>query len=255
MRWRPPTAASSRGATICASRKQRYFSERYEEAKSIALALQPDFLTLVSDPQQDAAGLKLSLRDWRNHLRKTTTDLHAQLGDFTPALGAGAALSDSIELVDTLAAIPGLAYIELRVDRLATPKENLLPRLLTWPERIRAIDPGKRILIGAAWLYKASAQELAAAPPQPGIIARDVYSFWAPLDIEFLRVLARAAHAGNIEAVVVAQPRYLFAYLDFFDPTTFRATPLLLMELVQRQAGDAMAAGQLTQTGKAFGAL
>ena len=61
--------------------------------------------------------------------------------------------------------------------------------------------------------------------------------------------------AGNIEAVIVAQPRYLFAYLDFFDPTTFRATPLLLMELVQRQAGDAMAAGQLTQTGKAFGAL
>ncbi len=235
--------------------KQRYFRERYEEAKSIALALQPDFLTLVSDPQQDAAGLKLSLRDWRNHLRKTSADLHAQLGDFTPALGAGAALSDSVELVDTLAAIPGLAYIELRVDRLATAKENVLPRLLTWPERIRAIDPGKRILIGAAWLYKASTQELTAAPPQPGIIARDVYSFWAPLDIEFLRALARAARAGNIEAVIVAQPRYLFAYLDFFDPTTFRATPLLLMELVQRQAGDAMTTGQLTPTGKAFGAL
>ena len=163
------------------------------------------------------------------------------------------ALSDSIELVDTLAAIPGLAYIDLRVDRFATPKDKLLPRLLSWPQRIRAIDPGKRILIGAAWLYKASAQE-AAGLPQFGIIARDVYSFWAPLDIDFLRVLARAALAGNIEAVVAAQPRYFFAYLDFFDPATFRATPLLLMELAQRQAGEAMATGQLTQTGKAFGA-
>jgi hypothetical protein len=234
--------------------KQRYFSERYGEAKSIALALQPDYLTLVAEPQHDAAGLKLSLRDWRNYLRKTTADLHAQLGDFAPALGAGVALSDSIELVDTLAAIPGLAYIDLRVDRLATPKDNLLPRLLIWPQRIRAIDPGKRILIGAAWLYKASAQE-AAGLPQFGIIARDVYSFWAPLDIDFLRVLARAARAGNIEAVVAAQPRYFFAYLDFFDPATFRATPLLLMELAHRQAGEAMATGQLTQTGKAFGAL
>jgi hypothetical protein len=234
--------------------KQRYFSERYEEAKAVALALQPDFLTLVTDPQQDAAGLKLSLRDWRGYLRKTTAALHAQLGDFVPALGAGIALSDSAELVDMLAAIPGLAYVELRVDRLATPQDNLLPRLLSWPERIRTIDPGKRILIGAAWLYKASPQE-AAVPPQLGIIARDVYSFWAPLDIEFLRVLMRVAHARNVEAVVVAQPRYFFAYLDFFDPTTFRATPLLLMELAQRQASDAMGAGRLSQTGVAFGAL
>ena len=140
------------------------------------------------------------------------------------------------------------------MDRLATPKDNLLPRLLSWPERIRTIDPGKRILIGAAWLYKASPQE-AAVPPQLGIIARDVYSFWAPLDIEFLRVLMRVARARNVEAVVVAQPRYFFAYLDFFDPTTFRATPLLLMELAQRQASDAMATGRLSQTGVAFGAL
>ena len=101
---------------------------------------------------------------------------------------------------------------------------------------MRAIDPRKRILIGAAWLYKASPQEAAAALPQPGITARDVYGFWAPLDIEFLSVLVRAARVGNIVAVVVAQPRYLFAYLDFFDPATFRATPLLLMELAQRQA-------------------
>jgi hypothetical protein len=235
--------------------KRRYFSERYEEAKSIALALQPDYLTLAADAQRDTAGLKLSTRDWRSYLRTATADLHAQLGDFAPALGVGVALSDSIELVDTLAAIPGLAYIDVRVDRLATPKDNLLPRLLSWPERVRAIDPGKRILIGAAWLYKASAQEAAAAQPQPGITARDVYSFWAPLDIDFLRVLARAARAGNIEAVVAAQPRYFFAYLDFFDPATFRATPLLLMELAQRQAAEAMGTGQLTQTGKAFGAL
>jgi hypothetical protein len=235
--------------------KQRYFSERYEEAKSIALALQPDYLTLVAEPPHDTAGLKLSLRDWRNYLRKATANLHAQLGDFAPPLGAGVALSDSAELVDTLAAIPGLAYIDLRVDRLATPKDNLLPRLVSWPDRVRAIDPGKRILIGAAWLYKASAQEAATALPQPGITARDVYSFWAPLDFDFLRVLARAARVGNIEAVVAARPRYFFAYLDFFDPATFRATPLLLMELAQRQAGEAMGTGQLTQTGKAFGAL
>jgi len=234
--------------------RQRYFSERYEEAKAIALALQPDFLTLVTDPQQDAAGLKLSLKDWRGSLRRTTAGLHGQLGDFVPALGAGAALSDGPELLDAFAAIPGLAYIELRVDRLATPKDNLLARLLSWPERIRAIDPGKRILIGAAWLAKATPQE-AAVPSQLGTLARDVYSFWAPLDIEFLRVLMRAARARNIEAVVVAQPRYLFAYLDFFDPTTFRATPLLLMELVDRQASAAMASGRLSQTGTAFSAL
>jgi len=235
--------------------KQRFFLERYEEAKSIALALQPDYLTLVADPLRDTAGLKLTARDWRTFLRKANADMKADLGDFAPALGGGLALSASAELVDAFAAVPGLDYIDLRVDRLATPKEKLLPRLLSWPERIRAIDPGKRLLIGDAWLYKAGAEEAAGALPQPGITARDVYSFWAPLDIDFLRVLVHAAHTGNIEAVVASQPRYLFAYLDFFDPTTFRATPLLLMELAERQAGYAMAGDRLTDTGKAFGAL
>jgi hypothetical protein len=195
--------------------KQRYFSERFEEARSIALALQPDYLTLVAEPLHDSAGLKLSTRDWRNYLRRTSADLHAF--DLAPA---GAEWpSRTARAVDTLAAIPGLAYIDLRIDRIATPTDNLLPRLLSWPERVRAIDPGKRILIGAAWLYKASPQAAAAALPQPGITARDVYGFWAPLDIEFLSVLVRAARAGNIVAVVAAHA-LLFAYLDFFDPAT-----------------------------------
>ena len=37
--------------------KQRYFSERFEEARSIALALQPDYLTLVAESLQDSAGV------------------------------------------------------------------------------------------------------------------------------------------------------------------------------------------------------
>jgi hypothetical protein len=252
----PPTDGS-----ITASRyyvrlgKERFFRERYDDAKSIALALQPDYLTLVADPLRDTAALKLTTRDWRGFLRRTTADLKAALGDFTPALGAELGLSASAELVDALAAVPGLDYIELRVDRLATQKEQFLPRLLSWPERIRSIDPGKRILIGDAWLYKAGAQEAAGAMPKPGITARDVYSFWAPLDIDFLRVLVHAARAGSMEAVVASRPRYLFAYLDFFDPTIFRATPLLLMELAERQANAAIAGARLTDTGRAFGAL
>jgi hypothetical protein len=233
--------------------RERFFKERGEEVKALAIALQPDYLTLISDPQAPVAGMKFSARDWRAHVRRLASQLPRELGDFAPALGAGVALWGDPAFVDAFAAVPGLAYIDLRFYPLAAGGQTMLERVLAWPDRIRMIDPSKRIVLSQVWLSKATDREPASGTAD--VVARQAFGFWAPLDAKFLQSMAHAARAKDIELVGVAQPRHLFAYLDFFDPATFRANARLLDELATRRAEAAMQRGELTVTGLAYGAL
>jgi len=235
--------------------RQRLMRERFEEAKSIVLALQPDYLTLVSDPRADSAGLALKPRDWRGYLERASTDLRRDLGDLVPPLGAGLGMWGETATLEAFAAVPGLAYIDLRFYPTTAGKEDLLERLVTWPQRIRTIDPGKRILLSEAWLYKGGAGEPFKGAADANALAREAFGFWSPLDVKFLRATAHAARASGVELLGVSRPQYFFAYLDFFDPATYRARALLLIELAAQRAAAATQRGELTDTGRAFGAM
>jgi hypothetical protein len=234
--------------------RARFFREHAAEAKALAIALQPDYLTLVSDPQTPVAGVRITARQWRAHLDVVTTQLRADLGDFAPALGAGSGVWTDPAFVDAFAAVPGLAYIDLRFYPVVAGQDSALARVLAWPDRIRAIDPGKRVMLSQAWLSKATAREPQDGRVDPNVLAREAFGFWGPLDAKFLRALAQAARAKGIEVLGVSRPRHLFAYLDFFDPATFRASARLLDELASQRATAAMQDG-LSETGRAFGAL
>lgn len=257
--------------------KQRFERERYEELKTIVLALQPDYLTLVSEPRTHSSGLKLTAKDWRKYIQRSVDTLSQQLGSFPTLLGAGSGLWDDFAYVEAFAGIKGLSYIDLHLYPLATGGQSNLDRLLAWPDRIRAIDPGKRIVMSEAWLYKAGGAEVlnpaadgkklspatlnpATLSPatlnlailNPAVFARDVYSFWVPLDEKFLRVVGVAAREKGIELVAPYGSRYFFAYLDYNDPLTFRLKAKDLMSLASQRAYEAILRGQVTDTGLAF---
>jgi hypothetical protein len=126
---------------------------------------------------------------------------------------------------------------------------------VTWPQRIRAIDPGKRILLSAAWLYKGNPGGPFKGAADLDALAREAFGYWSLLDVKFLRATAHAARAGGIELLGASRPQYLFAYLDFFDPATYRARARLLLDLAAQRAATAMEHGELTDTGRAFGAM
>ncbi len=234
---------------------QRLFQERLEEAKSIVVAVQPDDLTLASRPQADAIGMRVSPREWRNHMQRSASALRSAFGDFAPPLGAGSGVWDDPGYVEAFAGIAGIAYIDLSFYPVTVGQEDLLERMLAWPRRIRGIDPQKRIVVSGAWLSKATAKEPWRNEPEPDALAREAFSFWSPLDVNFLRTLAQCARAEQIELLGVSRPRYFFAYLDFFDPQTYKANARLLEELAAQRAAGAMERGGLTDTGRAFGGL
>jgi hypothetical protein len=252
----PLTSASIQATRYYHGMKRtRFFSERLEEARSLVLALQPDYLTLIADPAAPAAGLRLTASQWRTHIASVTSRLQSDLGDLVPPLGAGSGVWGERPFIEAFAAVPGLAYIDLRFYPLEVSGRKLLDRVLEWPDRVRAIDPSKRVVLSQAWLSKAHANEPFRGSPDPTVVAREAFGFWAPLDAKFLRAMAQAARTREIELLGVSRPRHLFAYLDFFDPATFRLSARLLDELADQRAAAGMQQGRLTEPGRVFGAL
>jgi hypothetical protein len=232
--------------------KPRFTRERFGELKTILIALQPDYLTLVSEPRAQAAGQKLSIKEWRNYVRRSVDTLTQQLGAFPTLLGAGCGLWEELESAEAFAGIKGLGYIDLHLYPLSSAGKNNLERMLTWPDRIRAIDPDKRILMSGLWLYKAGEADVAHTVGDPRVVARDVYSFWAPLDQRFLRIAGIAAREKGIELVAPSGPGYFFAYLDYDDPLTFRLRPKDLVNLASQRTYEAILRNAVTDTGLAF---
>jgi len=232
--------------------KQRFGRERFAELKTILLAMNPEYLTLVSEPRTHTAGLNLTVSDWRTYVQRSVDTLSEQLGSFPTLLGAGSGLWDDFAYVEAFSAIKGLSYIDLHLYPLAAGGQSNLERLFAWPERIRAIDPGKRIIMSELWLYKAGANERFDSVADPTVLARDVYGFWSPLDRKFLRIVGIAAREKGIEVVAPFWSRYFFAYLDYNDPLTFNLRPTALLNLASQRAYAAILNGQHTDTGLAF---
>jgi len=234
--------------------KVRFFEERAAEAKLLILAVQPDYLTLVGDPRSQA-GLTLQPKDWRGFLDRTSVRLREELADLVPPLGAGSSLAESPLFVDAFAGISGISYIDLRFYRTAHAQVSLLDRLIAWPRAVRARDPSKRIVLSEVWLSKAADAEPPQAPYEGAAAARASYGFWSPLDVSFLRATAQAARSGGIEMLAVSRSDLLFSYVDYFDPTLFRASPRQVVDFAAQRAAAAREQGSLSDTGRAFGAL
>ena len=232
--------------------KQRFGRERFAELKAILLALNPDYLTLVSEPRTHTAGLNLTLSDWRTYVQRSADTLVEQLGSFPTLLGAGSGLWEDFGYVEAFSGIKALSYIDLHLYPLNALGQSNLERLLSWPDRIRVIDGTKRIIMSELWLYKAGASERFNSVVDPMVFARDVYGFWAPLDQKLLRVVGLAARQKSIELVAPFWSRYFFAYLDYNDPLTFNLRPAQLMSLASQRAYAAILKGKHTDTGLAF---
>lgn len=104
---------------------------------------------------------------------------------------------------------------------------DCLKNLITWTNHIRAINSDARILIGECWLFKAHAKDYGEDPPLPlpQGAGRDNYSFWAPMDQQYLRLMGEACKRKNLELLIPFYgPNFFYDYLSYVElPTDYGA--------------------------------
>lgn len=226
---------------------ERYFDARTRIAQRAAQELAPDWLTIGNEPSSEMHILKFTISAER--YTRFVNDTLRGMKRARTLVGAGSGNWDSLDYVRRFSNETALDYIDLHIYPLASTRDNFLRRAVEMAGVARAA--GKRVVVGEAWLYKAAPRELGANPTAASVFARDVYSFWAPLDVRFLELLHRFGQTQQAEYVSPFWTKYLFSYLDF-DAAPARASARELLQLGDQAAVRQIVAGKVSESGKAY---
>ena len=230
-----------------------YKAGRLAVARTIVREIAPDYLTLQAEPdvEESQTGQPVGSVDGAFDLVSFLVSGLRGGGDAGTSLGAGGGTwhSDFYDLEERLLSIRELGYLDLHVYPI---NRDFLFRALAAADRAAAA--GKDVAMSEAWLYKVRDGELPwNGPLLTDILARDVFSFWEPLDRRYVEVLVRLAVAKGFAFVSLFWSKYLFSYLDYAD--TWFLPPDQLFALSQSTSTQAMLNDRLSGTGRTYQAL
>jgi hypothetical protein len=230
---------------------REYFDGRREQVHLIALELKPDYLTVGNEPstEQSITGLAFHTVDYTHFVNDSLRDLDRD----GMKVGVGAGSWDDPDYIESFARHTSVDFIDLHIYPLSNGYVDYLERAIELIDVAQSY--GKKVIIGEAWLYKASKQELAAGLASPAtsapIFARDVFNTWSPLDEKFLETIVLLAKHKNLDYVSFFWTKYFFAYLDC-DTATVKLTPKERLRRSDRAAWENIVANRYSGTGRTF---
>jgi hypothetical protein len=227
---------------------ENYLQERLEQAALIAREVQPDYLCLSEEQATERmlTGLDITTDDYFNFLSNAPSTIDPPRG---VKLGAGSGSWEAPDLVQRLIGEASLDFVDIHVYPLSSGFTDYLQVTADWASEARA--EGKEVIIGEAWLYKASAAELQSGVGFQELFGRDVYSFWQPLDVLFMQTAIEVARATGIRYLSFFWSRYLFGYVDY-DAVPAGTTGQALQQAANLGSWTAFSRNGLSTTGREF---
>jgi hypothetical protein len=205
---------------------------------TIAEQIQPDYLIVQTEPDTDAAMTRYpefnDPTDDYGYITQTLAALTAanQASPFgmhsTVLIEAGQGSWDYWPLQQLLlneAANPDLDGLDMHIYPINNlPHNNFLANALAIVQTVQA--SGKRMTISEAWMHKDNDNEFGVnKTSQASNRARSIYSFWAPLDQEFLQVLAKLGYYGNLDFITPFTDGQMEVYVNYYDVPGCPFTP------------------------------
>ncbi|MBP7828653.1 MAG: hypothetical protein KA248_01910 [Kiritimatiellae bacterium] len=240
----------------------RVQAELASEGALIQERLAPDWFSLVVEPESQnqrfgefpGGAPLMNPTQWTAHAEAVVTALRAQFPGAATRFGAGQGTWENPAYTENFVEIAGLDYVDFHVFPVRSAEGHYLTNLVGWCAAARAA--GKGVTLGEAWLYKADREDLASAGMDfQDIYARDLYSFWEPLDVVFMRQLAGLALKENAEFLCFFWPTYQFRYWSYPDDfelapggTPDDLAPMDRLTMADRALRDVIASGAVYRT-------
>jgi RNA polymerase sigma factor (sigma-70 family) len=217
--------------------------------------IKPDYLSIVTEPETLLrwTHLSLSADDLANWVGEVTTRLKSTGASPNTLLGAGALTWESEDFDLKFAQQANLDYIDIHLYALKLKNEDQLARLSTLVQKIRQQRPNMRIAIGEAWLLKTTGASEPSPPVYRTAFFQNNFSFWSPLDQQFLSLLMGVAQKENISIVVPFFSQFYFTNYTFGDAESSKLPPWPLSDVTSwDKALEPIRNHQLSPTGKAM---
>jgi hypothetical protein len=249
-----------------------YTNGRSAQIQSIARVLKPDYLLVQSEPITEVDNLAPGNPALSADLDDPVTDTNMLMGFLndlqraglrTTNLIVGAGMGTWQPQFDTYLT----NFVNLPLDILDVHvypinnttnlgvNQNFLTRILTMADA--AHSHGIKVGMGECWLQKERDSELSSNLSILLYQGRDAYSFWAPLDEEFLLCMVKVGHWKQFEFIDPFWTDFYFSYLDFTNEQS-KITGLpdegttVLVADEDLAVYAALAAGNVTNTGVAY---
>lgn len=224
-----------------------YVKQKKDQIWLIAKELKPDFLTLDNEPatQKYITGFNFTPELWK-------TTLASFLDGFKHdgiKVGAGAGSWDDVRYFKLMCELP-LDFIDIHIYPV---NGDCLVKNVTTIANIAA-SKGKDVVIGEAWLYKSLS--FSSSPEKQDYVANfvsDAYSFWEPLDIRFVKIVAMLSRNVKAKYTSFFQSNYCFSYIPY-DEAYETMNPKDILAKLNKSVSTSMLSNppKLTKTGLAF---
>ena len=223
-----------------------YRAGRATTARNVAELVRPDYISVLGEPDTEAAeSFQSQVFTTDGYAQIVTQILQAIRASSNPGVkvgaGCGTWINSFTTWVPVCATLPGLDFADMHI---YPTNRSFLPNTLTLADAANSI--GRPIAISEAWAFKVRDSELGVLSYND-VYARDVFSFWAPIDQQFLSAIFNLSQYKRAIFASAPWPRYFFAYLDYAQVGGQSTSELLLAE--GTAAGAAIASASFTSTG------
>ena len=228
------------------------------EVTLIYREIKPDYLSLVTEPETTMVRwthLSFSADELANWIGETTKHLKSMGASPNTLLGAGAGTWEAEDFVLKFAQQTNLDYVDIHLYALRLNAEDHVAKLATLVRKVREARPDMSVTIGETWLYKHGAEE-PKGMFNTEAFSRDSFSFWSPLDEQFLNLLMGIAQKENISVVAPYFSQYFFACYTFGDAESSKLLPWPgNIPATWDKALESIHNHRLSPTGKAMSAM
>ncbi|MGB8370444.1 MAG: RNA polymerase sigma factor [Limisphaerales bacterium] len=243
--------------------RQDFLKIMEQEDALIYREIKPDYLTLINEPEtaiNRMLHLTFSADELADWVGEVTTHLKSTGASPNTLLGAGAVTWEPEEFVLKFAKQTNLDYVDIHMYSIGLKLQgkDQVAKLATLVRKIREARPNMRITIGETWLLKLGAGDMGPkVTTYQEIFQRNNFSFWSPLDEQFLALLMGIAQKENISVVAPFFSQYFFTYYAFGDAESGKLPPGVgsSLSVTWNKALESIHSHQLSSTGKALGAM
>ncbi len=226
----------------------QFVQDRHDMTAKIVSQLAPDYLDLGAEPDTEAKLTGYAQLNVPSTYAQSINDIIRGIDRGSTRIGVGLGTWNSVAFIDAETQLP-IDFIALHIYPIDS---GSISTAFQGAEIARA--RGKQVIIDEAWLYKAKPGESSSIAADADIFARDTFSFFVPLDEQFLHLLDDFARVEGVTLISPFWSTYLFAYLPY-SPATASLPYDQIVAQVNRAATANILAGQYTPTGYSYAAL
>ncbi len=225
-----------------------YLNARAQNTVNIAQLVQPDYMTVITEPDTESTYAyqpNVNTVSGSTQLLQTILTAVNAAGVKNLEIGAGAGtwIANFPQYMQSFAGT-SVNFVDMHIYPV---NHSDLMNVIAAVATIQAA--GKRPSISEAWEYKVRDNELGVLSTTQ-LYARDPFSFWEPVDIQFLQALSDFANSAHLVFLSPFWSHYFSAYLDYNVAGLLPDATILQNSYTA--TASALAVGTITPTGRAW---